>query len=82
MRLVVTARSRVEIDITRSDGDRERRTLEAGEQWILTGTDHFLVRASDPEAADFELDGIMRDPPPRWAGTEWFLHRRAENDRD
>lgn len=73
MRLVITARERVEVDVELARGQRERRVLEAGEVWRLTGTDHFLIRASDPDAADFELDGIVREPPPRWTGAEWFL---------
>ena len=82
MQLIVRARARVEIDITLASGTRERRLLEAGQQWTLTGTDHFLVRSSDPDAADFELDGILRDPPSQWTGTEWFLHPRSENTPD
>ena len=75
MRLVITARERVEIWIDPAHDDGESRVLEAGEVWRLTGTDHFLVRASDPDAADYELDGIVREPPPQWEGTEWFLRR-------
>lgn len=82
MRLVITARERVEIWIEHAHDDATRsRVLEAGDVWRLTGTDHFLIRASDPDAADYELDGIVREPPPQWDGTEWYLRpERPESE--
>jgi len=82
MRLVIRASQRVEVDVTPGGGESQTRRLEAGEAWEIVGVDHFLVRASDPGAAEFELDGILRDPPPRWTGSEWFLYRPTDNDAE
>ena len=78
LRLVVTARTRVELDIG-VQGQRTRRVLEAGERWVVNGVDHFSIRADDPDAADFELDGIVHEPPSQWSGDEWILYPPRES---
>ena len=74
LRLVIRARSRVEVVVAADARTAQQRVLRAGEAWSLEALDHFSLQASDPDAVELELDGVRRDPPAGWNGDELLLY--------
>lgn len=74
MALRVIADSAVEVTLS-SDGARsEVRFLQAGQEWVMEGRDHFSLAVSDPSAIRLEMDGRPRSVPASWNGDEWILY--------
>jgi len=74
MALRIIADAAVEVTLS-ADGSRsEVRFLQAGQEWVMEGRDHFSLAVSDPSAIRLEMDGRTRTVPSSWSGDEWILY--------
>ncbi len=76
MKLVITAKGRVDVWVAADGGQRHRRILVSGQEWESEGRDHFSLQFSDVNLISVTLDGVRRDPPTGLEG-EWILYPAA-----
>jgi cytoskeletal protein RodZ len=72
--LRVIADAPVEVTLSSDGSSSEVRFLQAGQEWVMEGRDHFSISVSDPSAIRLEMNGRESLVPSSWIGEERILY--------